>query len=371
LRIEAIELTQIELALKASFETSFGTMDRRRVILVKVLAEGVYGWGEASPLNDPDYNYESVDTAWLILTQYLIPRVLGRSIERPGDAIALYNGVRGHYFAKSGLENALWDAFARAQGVPLARLLGGVRDRIEVGVSIGIQKTPGDLVRVVEGFVRQGYKRMKIKIKPGRDLGDLRAVRRAFPDVPVMADANSAYTLRDVPTFQSLDELNLMMYEQPLGWDDIIDHAQLQAAVRTPVCLDESIHTPDDARKAIALNACQIINIKVGRVGGHQAAKEIHDLMLARQLPVWCGGMFESGVGRAHNIHLTTLPGYTLPGDTSASDRYYYEDVVDEPALLNPDGTLCVPTGPGIGVEVLPDRLKKYGQRTYLARASS
>ena len=370
MRIEAIELSEIELTLKAPFETSFGSMAKRRLILVKVLAEGIYGWGEASPLNDPDYNYESTDTAWLILTKYLIPRVLGKTLEHPSDVIPLYASVRGHFFAKSGLENAIWDAFARAEGVPLARFLGGVRDRIDVGVSIGIQKTPEDLVRVVDGFVRQGYKRMKIKIKPGRDLQDLRAVRRAFPDVPVMADANSAYTLQDISTFQALDDLNLMMYEQPLGWDDIVDHAHLQAAVQTPVCLDESIHTPDDARKALELGACRIINIKVGRVGGHQGAKEIHDLMRAHQLPVWCGGMFECGVGRAHNIHLTALPGYTLPGDTSASDRYYPEDVVDEPAVLNSDGTLSVPTRPGIGVEVLPERLKKYGQRTYRANAS-
>lgn len=369
MRIEAVELTQIELPLKASFETSFGAMDRRQLILAKVLAEGVHGWGEASPLDGPLYTYETIGTVWHILTEYAIPRVLGRTVADPGEVGALYGAIRGHHFAKSALENAIWDAFARSRSVPLARLLGGVRDRIDVGVSIGIQKTPTELVRVVEGFVRQGYKRMKIKIKPGRDLEDLRAVRRAFPDVPVMADANSAYSLADIPTFQALDELGLMMYEQPLGWDDIVDHAKLQAAVRTPVCLDESVHTPDDARKALELGACRIINVKVGRVGGHRAAREIHDLMRARGLPVWCGGMFESGVGRAHNVHLAALPGFNLPGDTSAADRYYHEDVVDEPAALNPDGTLTVPARPGIGVEVLPERLRRYTVRTYRSSA--
>ncbi len=369
LRIEGVELTLIELPNREPFATSFGVMDVRRLILVRVLAEGVWGWGEASPLNDPLYNYETVETAWHILRDYAVPLVLGQVIDHPSQVRDLYGAIRGHNFAKSGLENAVWDAYARARGLPLARLLGGVKDRIEVGVSVGIQKTPDELVGTVEGYVKAGYKRIKIKIKPGRDLEDLRAVRRAFPDVPLMADANSAYTLGELDTFRALDDLNLMMYEQPLAWDDIIDHAKLQAAVRTPVCLDESVHSAGDARKALELGACRVINIKVGRVGGHQGAKEIHDLMLSRGLPVWCGGMFESGVGRAHNIHLTALPGFTLPGDTSASDRYYHEDIVDQPAVLNPDGTLSVPGRTGIGVEVLPERLKKYTLRSHAARA--
>lgn len=369
MRIEAVELILIELPLKAPFETSFGVMDKRQLILVRVLGEGVYGWGEVSPLNAPLYNYETPETTWHILKDYVIPSVVGKAIAHPAEVSTLYRAIRGHNFAKAGLENAVWDAFARAQEVPLARLLGGVRDRIDVGVSIGIQKTPADLVRVVEGFVRHGYKRIKIKIKPGRDIEDLQAVRRAFPDVPMMADANSAYILDDIGIFRRLDELGLMMFEQPLAWDDIVDHAKLQAAIRTPVCLDESIHTPDDARKALELGACRIINIKVGRVGGHKAAKDIHDLMLARGLAVWCGGMFESGIGRAHNIHMTSMPGFTLPGDTSASDRYYEEDIVDEPAALNRDGTLTVPTRPGIGVDVSPDRLERYTLRKYSYRA--
>ncbi len=359
-----MELTQIELPLKAPFETSFGRMTKRQLILVKVLAEGIHGWGEVSALNDPLYNYETPGTAWHILTEYAIPQVLGKRVSRPEDVPRLYGAIRGHNFAKAGLENAIWDAFARAQGVPLSRLLGGTRDRIDVGVSIGIQKSPDDLVRVVEGFVNQGYKRMKIKIKPGKDVAYLQAVRRAFPEVPVMADANSAYTLADLDTFRALDELGLMMYEQPLAWDDIVDHAKLQEKVQTPICLDESVHSPEDARKAVELGACRIINIKVGRVGGHTAAREIERFMRERGLAVWCGGMFESGVGRAHNIHMTTLPGFTMPGDTSAADRYYPEDIVDEPAVLNSDGTLTVSQRPGIGVEVVPEKLQRYAVRS-------
>lgn len=369
MRIEAVELHQIELPLKAPFATSFGVMHKRQLVLVKVQAEGVYGWGEVSPLNDPLYNYETPETAWHILKDYLIPQVLGKQIGEPTAVPALYREIRGHNFAKAGLENAVWDAFGRAQGVPLAKLLGGVRDRIDVGVSIGIQQSSDALVRVVDGFMSQGYKRMKIKIKPGREIPDLTAVRRAFPAVAMMADANSAYSLADIPVFQALDELKLTMYEQPLAWDDIVDHAKLQKAVKTPVCLDESVHTADDARKALELGSCRIINIKVGRVGGLTSAREIHDLMRARGLDVWCGGMFESGIGRAINVHMTTLPGFTLPGDTSASDRYYHEDIVDEPAVLNPDGTLSVPTRPGIGVDVVPAMLKKYTTRSLTMRA--
>lgn len=369
MRIDAVELIQIEMPMKSPFTTSFGTMSTRRMLLVKVHSEGVYGWGEVSPLNDPLYNYETPETAWHILKDYAVPCVLGKNILHPSELPKLYAEIRGHNFAKAGLENAVWDAYARVQGVPLAQVLGGDKERIDVGVSIGIQKTPADLVRVVEGFVRQGYKRMKIKIGPGRDLQDLRAVRKEFPNTAIMADANSAYTLADIPLFQAMDDLNLTMYEQPLAWDDIIDHAKLQKAVRTPVCLDESVHSCEDARKALELGSCRIINIKVGRVGGHTAAKEIHALMLRNGLAVWCGGMFESGVGRAHNIHMTTLPGFTLPGDTSASDRYYHEDIVDEPARLNSDGTLTVPSGPGIGVDVVPDVLKKYTLRSLTLKA--
>lgn len=368
MRIEAVELIQISLRLKEPFQASIGVKHDRPLILVKVMAEGVVGWGEVSSFHTPDYSYETQETAWHVLKEFCVPAVLGKEITHPTQALSLYGWVRGHHFAKAALENAVWDAYARMQGVPLSRLLGGVKERIDVGVSIGIQKSPADLVKVVERFAQQGYKRMKIKIGPGHDVEEMKTVRRALPHVPIMADANSAYTLSDIHLFQEMDDLGLMMFEQPLEHDDIIDHAHLQRALKTPVCLDESIHTPEDARKALELGSCRIINIKVGRVGGLTASKAIHDLLLSKGLPVWCGGMFESGVGRAINIHMTAMPGFTLPGDTSASDRYYHEDIVDEPAVLNSDGTLTVPTRPGIGVEVLPDRLKKYGERSLLIK---
>lgn len=369
MRIEAVELTEIALPLKETFETSFGAMNRRRLLLIKVfLKGGAYGWGEVSALNDPLYSYETPETAWYVLTKYLVPAVLDVEITHPSRISSCYETIRGHNFAKAGLENAVWDAYARMKGLPLAKVLGGTRERVEVGVSIGIQKSPGDLVKEVERFVVQGYKRIKIKIGPGRDIDYLRAVRRVFPDLPMMADANSAYTLDNIRIFRELDALNLMMLEQPLAWDDIVDHAKLQATLTTAICLDESIHSPEDARKAIELGACRVINIKVGRVGGHQAALEIHNLAWSKGLPVWCGGMLESGVGRAHNIHMATLPGYTLPGDTSAFDRYYHEDIVDEPAVLNRDGTLTVPMKPGIGVDVVPSALKRCTVRSQLIK---
>lgn len=368
MRIEAVELIQIGLRLKEPFQASIGVKHDRPLILAKVMAEGVTGWGEVSCFDTPTYNYETLETAWHVLKDFCVPELLGKSIDDPTQVPSMYGWVRGHNFAKAAVENAVWDAYARTKGVPLSQLLGGVKDRIDVGVSIGIQKSPADLVKVVERFAQQGYKRMKIKIGPGHDVEEMQTVRRALPHVPVMADANSAYTLNDVDIFKAMDELGLMMFEQPLEHDDIIDHAQLQRVLKTSVCLDESIHTAEDARKALELGSCRIINIKVGRVGGLTASKAIHDLMHSKGLPVWCGGMFESGVGRAINIHMTAMPGFTLPGDTSASDRYYHEDIVDEPAVLNSDGTLTVPTRPGIGVEVLPDRLKKYTERSLLIK---
>jgi O-succinylbenzoate synthase len=365
-RIDAVELTHIELPLKAPERTNYGVNVTRRVVLVSVLADGLRGWGEAAPLSDPTWNYEYPGTTWPILRDYLAPAVLGKHLAAPTDVGGFYagilgRGIRGHHFAKAALEMAVWDVFAKAAGVPLSHLLGGTRSRVPVGVSIGIQDTPSDLVRVVGAFLDEGYQRVKIKIMPGRDVGDLGAVRREYPDAQVMTDANSGYTLAD--------EFGLTMHEQPLGWDDIVDHAKLAPAIRTPICLDESILSPADARKAIELGACRYINVKIGRLGGHQACREVHDFMLARGLGVWCGGMYESGVGRAHNLHLASLPGYTFPGDTSASARYFREDIVDEPAVLNADGTVTVPTRPGIGVEVLPDVLKRYTLATWSARA--
>ena len=370
MRVEAVELFNIELPLKAPERTNYGTNFTRSVVLVKVSSGGVSGWGEAAPLSDPTWNYEYPGTTWPILQDYLIPAVLNKNLDRPQDVLSIYagilgRGIRGHHFAKAALEMAIWDLFARAEGTSLSRLLGGVRDRVPVGVSVGIQDSPFDLVSTVGDYLDQGYQRVKIKIMPGRDVADLRAVRQAFPDARLMTDANSSYTLDDIPHLQEMDEFGLIMHEQPLGWDDIVDHAKLQGAIRTPVCLDESILSLSDARKAVELGSCSIINVKIGRLGGHEAVRQLHDFMLAKGLPVWCGGMYESGIGRAHNLHLATLPGFTLPGDTSASARYFTEDIVDEPAVLNPDGTVSVPTRPGIGVEVLADQLAKYTLRSW------
>ena len=374
MRIEAAELVNIELPLKVPERTNYGVNLTRSVVLVHVMAEGLHGWGEAAPSS----------------VSHLELRVPGHHLARPeglpdprrhrqgprtsrGRASRVRRrssvaGTRGHHFAKAALEMAIWDLFGRAAGVPLSEMLGGVRDRVAVGVSVGIQDTPADLVRVVGEYLDQGYQRVKIKIMPGRDVADLRAVREAYPEARIMTDANSSYTLEDIPLLQSMDDLDLMMHEQPLGWDDIVDHAKLRPVLRTPICLDESILTPADARKAVEIGACQIINVKIGRLGGHQAVRELHDFMYSRGMPVWCGGMYESGVGRAHNLHLATLPGFSLPGDTSASERYFVEDIVDEPAVLNPDGTVSVPRRPGIGVEVLADRLERYTLRRWSSR---
>lgn len=364
MRIEHVALHCLQMPLKAPFTTSFGTETIRELILVEVRAGGLTGWGEVSTMEAPLYNYETTKTAWHLLEDFLIPQVLGKEIPHPDDAARAWAPLRGHYMAKAGLNNALWDLYARQQELPLARALAGpgaaVKRQIGVGVSIGIQASVGRTLELIHGYVAEGYQRIKVKIKPGWDEELLRAIRREFPELPVMADANSAYELSDAPLFERLDDLNLMMIEQPLGEDDIIDHASLQPRLKTPICLDESILTPDDARKAIGVGACRIINVKVGRVGGHSPMRQIHDLAVGEGLPLWCGGMLESGIGRAHNIALTALPGFTLPGDTSASSRYYQEDIVAPAAELLPGGFLAVPEGPGIGVEVLPERVRKY-----------
>jgi len=350
--VERIELRYIQLPLKHPFETSFGRSFRRDTIVVRIWADGVEGWGESPVEDGPWYSYETVETAWHVQREFLVPMLLGQEVETATQVFDRLAGVRGHNMAKTGLEEALWDVEARQKGVSVAQLLGGTRERVASGVSIGIQDTPEELLERIEGFVKQGYRRVKIKIKPGWDVEIVRAVRRAFPDLPLMVDANSAYRLSDAEHLAALDEFDLMMIEQPLAYDDIYEHSLLQRRLRTPLCLDESIHTPAQARAALELGSCRIINIKPGRVGGLVQARRIHDLCLERGVPVWCGGLLEVGIGRAHNVAIASLPGYTLPGDISASDRYFERDVVDPPFTLNPDGTITVPTGLGLGVEV-------------------
>jgi O-succinylbenzoate synthase len=352
--IESVELRQVRLELTAPFTTSFGTTLQRPCIITAVHAEGETGLGECVAFDGPWYSYETVETAWHVMSDFLIPRLLEADIENGEDIWDLFSPVRGHNMAKAALEMACWDLIARRRGVPLAALLGGTREHVPVGVSIGIQASPGALVETVGRFLDDGYRRVKLKIAPGADLEYVSAVRNAYPTAVVQVDANSAYTLDDTQTFLDMDGLDLLLIEQPLSPDDIVDHARLQRELKTPICLDESIHSPDDARHALDLGSCRIINIKPGRVGGHAQSRAIHNICLDRGAPVWCGGMLETNIGRAHNVALASLPGFSLAGDISASARYYAQDIASPGFSLDDESTLKVPDAPGIGVELEP-----------------
>lgn len=363
MRIDQVILRHLKMPLKSPFETSFGREEDREFILVEAYAGGRPGYAEVPVMAAPLYNEETVGTAWHVLRDFLVPLVLGREMERPEETRELFRPIRRHNMAKSGIEGALWDLYAREKGVPLARALGGEKERIAVGVSIGIQENLSALLKTVEGFLAEGYRRIKVKIKPGWDVKPVEAIRTAFGPIPLMADANSAYTLGDLPMLQELDQYDLMMIEQPLAHDDIVDHARLQTHLKTPICLDESIHSAADARKAVELGSCRIINIKISRVGGLSEAKKIHDLCQERGIPVWCGGMLESGIGRAHNIAITTLPNFTLPGDTSASARYWEEDIIEPEVTMTDDGYIEVPQIPGLGYRPIPERITRFQVR--------
>ncbi len=359
MRIERIELRVVRLPLIRTFRTSSSAKDQIAHILVRVLLDGgLEGWGESASPSDPYYCPETTETCWHILKDFLAPAVIGRDWETIDDLIGLFGPVKGNHFAKAGLEVACWDALAVRDGRPLAALLGGARPEIASGVSLGIERDLGALLDEVDRHVLDGYRRIKLKIAPGWDLEAVRAVRERHPDVPLQVDANSAYTLADAPTLRALDDFDLLLIEQPLAHDDIVDHARLQATLRTPICLDESIHSAEDARKALDLGSCRAINIKVGRVGGLREAKRIHDHCLARGVPVWCGGMHEFGVGRAANVAIASLPGFTLPGDVSGSDKYYREDLV-EPPIVAIRGAVAVPTTPGLGHRPMRDRIAR------------
>jgi o-succinylbenzoate synthase len=358
-RIERIEVRGLRLPLRFPFETSFGRTEAKEFLLVSVSADGVTGHAECVADVDPYYLPETNGTVRHVLRDFLAPLVLSGDVASPRDVLPLFARVRGHEMAKAALEMAVWELWARRERAPLYRLLGGRGGEIASGVSIGLQKDVPALLEKVATEVAAGYRRVKVKIKPGHDRQLVEAIRGRFPDVPLMVDANSAYTLADAALFQSLDAFDLMMVEQPLAWNDIVDHAALQAKIRTPVCLDESIHSADDARHALALGACRIVNVKVGRVAGFAEALAVHDVCRARGAPVWCGGMLESGIGRLANVHLQTLPGFTLPGDTSASARYFEEDLIDPPVVVTPRGTIAVPEGPGIGHEIVWPRVEK------------
>ena len=363
MRVRKITLREIHMRLLSPFETSFGKSDLRRILLLEADVEGIAAWGESTAGENPFYSYETVETAWHILRDHLWPLVRGREIAAASEVWDLLAPVRGHNMAKAALETALWDAEAKQKNLPLAKLIGGTREEIPCGVSIGIQPTMDGLVAKVEEALASGYQRIKIKIKPGRDFEPVKALRQRFPRIRLMVDANSAYRLEDAPLLKRLDAFHLMMIEQPLGWDDIFSHAQLQRQIETPICLDECIHDDEQARAAIEMRACGIINIKLGRVGGHTPAKRVHDVCQANSIPVWCGGMLESGIGRAHNIAMSSLANFSLPGDVSASRRYWAEDIIEPEVEVSRQGTIRIPSGPGIGYTPRIDRIESLTKR--------
>jgi len=359
-KIERLELRLLKLPLVHFFETSFGRIDDKHFILVRVEGEGAVGYGECVADVDPYYSAETNETCWHIIVDFIAPRVVGAPFAHPREIFPALKAIRGHNMAKAAVEMAAWDLYAKQRGEPLARALGGQlhgRDRIRSGVSIGIQHSLSDLVAKVDRELAAGYQRIKIKIKPGWDFDAVRAVRERFADVPLMVDANAAYTLADADHLARLDAFGLMMIEQPLDYDDVPDHAALQRRLHTPICLDESIKSVAIAREAIASGACRIINIKPGRMGGFAESIRLHDLCASHGVPVWHGGMLESGIGRAANIHLSTLANFTLPGDVAASRRYFDPDLIEPPIEVASDGTIAVPDAPGIGVAICEDRV--------------
>jgi o-succinylbenzoate synthase len=372
MKISKIELREICLPLIHFFETSFGRTTERRILLVKVVDDdGAEGWGECTAGEGPFYSYEWIESAWPTMRDFLAPMAIGKEVSGADAVWGLMRRVRGHRMAKAAIEIACWDLEAKKANVPLWRHLGGTRKEIASGVSIGIQNSPAELIEKIAKEVAAGYQRIKIKIKPGWDLKIVEEVRKQFPDIMLMADANSAYTLKDISLFQQLDSFDLMMVEQPLAHDDIFDHAELQKAIATPVCLDESIRSAEDAKHAIALRSCEIINVKLGRVGGYREAKRVEQVCRESKIPVWCGGMLESGIGRAHNIAMSTLAGFSLPGDVSAGARYWEEDIIEPPITVSAKGTITAPEKPGIGFDILPKRIEALTVRNEVISAHS
>jgi O-succinylbenzoate synthase len=351
-QIEEIEVRTVRLRLNEPFETSFGRIESRLIFLVGVTGDGLTGWGEVVAAEEPRYSYETVGTARHVIRDYLAPVMLARPLTDLADLCARFAPFRGHNMAKAGLELAYMDLLARTRSVSLSQLIGGTRPAVAVGVSLGIQPTRDHLFRRVDQYLALGYQRIKLKIKPGWDVDVVREVRRRHPNILLSVDANSAYRIEDLPHLQELDEFDLLMIEQPLDHDDLLDHAAMQSELKTPICLDESITSARRAKQALDLGSCQIINIKIGRVGGYSEALSIHDLCFAKGIPVWCGGMLESGIGRAHNIALASLPGFTLPGDISASSRYFARDVIVPPVTVSANGIVDVPLDPGLGFDV-------------------
>jgi O-succinylbenzoate synthase len=362
LHLETVEIRLVRLPLNEPFETSFGRIDSRLVFVVAVEAGGLTGWGEVVAAEEPRYSYETVGTAHHVIRDYLAPAMLSLPVTNLGDLAARFAPFRGHNMAKAGLELAYMDLLARTSGQSLTQLIGGTLARIPVGVSLGIQPRLEQLLERVEHYLTLGYQRIKLKIKPGWDVEIVREVRRQHPEILLSVDANSAYALEDRDHLIALDDFRLLMIEQPLDHDDLIDHATLQSEMATPICLDESITGLRRAEQALDLGSCQIINIKIGRVGGYSQALAIHDLCYSKGIPVWCGGMLESGIGRAHNIALASLPGFSLPGDISASSRYFARDVIVPEVTVRTDGTVEVPRGAGLGFEIDLDYMRSNTQ---------
>ena len=364
MKVEAITLRELQMPLKHFFETSFGRSTSRRVLLVTVHCEGVEGWAECVAGDGPFFSYEWIETAWATIRDFLAPTLIGKEIARAKDAAALMSKVRGHHMAKAALENALWDAEARQKQQPLWNLLGGTLKEIACGVSIGIQDSHDQLIEKIETEVAASYQRIKVKVKPGWDVEVLAKIRARWPDILLSCDANSAYRPSDLEHLRKFDDFNLLMIEQPLWDDDIVQHAKLQRELKTPICLDESIRHQRDAEEAIALGACRIVNIKVGRVGGFTEAIAVHDLCQRHDIPVWCGGMLETGIGRAHNVALSTLPNFRLPGDVSGSKRYWEEDIVEPEIEVSSQGTIPIKDASGTGYELRKDLIARLTMRS-------
>jgi o-succinylbenzoate synthase len=357
MRLQSLTLREIHLKLVTPFETSVDRVTERRIILAEAQVDGVSGWGECTAGETPFYCPEDTDTAWHVLKNYLWPMLKGKELSSAADVWPFLEHVRGHNMAKATVETAIWDAEAKLKNLPLWKLIGGERTEIPCGVSIGIKDSLDELSATVKNELAAGYQRVKIKIKPGKDIQSVQRLRQDFPRIKLTVDANSAYRYEDLPLLKQLDHYYLMMIEQPLGWDDLFGHIEIQKNLQTPICLDECIHSYEQAKAAIALGACKIINIKLGRVGGLLQARRIHDLCQKNSVPVWCGGMLESGIGRAQNIAMSTLPNFSLPGDVTASARYWHEDVIQPEVTATPQGTIKVPDDPGIGFTPRVDRI--------------
>ncbi|MGC9224378.1 MAG: o-succinylbenzoate synthase [Terracidiphilus sp.] len=371
MRIDAIILRELHMPLVRPFETSFGVTRNRRIVLAEVQSEGLTGWGECTAGEHPFFSPESTDTVWQVLLNELVPMLAAESPEHGGECPRIFRAVRGNPMAKATLENAIWDLEAQREGIPLSRLIGGVRETIPCGVSLGIQASIPELLSIVERELAAGYQRIKLKCKPGWDVEVFERVRNRWPGILLSCDANSAYRLRDQDHLASFDAFDLLMIEQPLWHDDFYFHSVLQKRLNTPICLDESIRNRRDVLAATEMGSCRIINIKLGRVGGFSEAIAVHNAALERGVPVWCGGMLESGIGRAHNIALSTLEGFTLPGDVSASARYWAEDIVEPPVTVSKEGEIAISDTPGRGYEARTDLIEKLTVRRETIRAAA